>query len=259
MIHKQILAAALTAVALQSHAEGEISNWTGTVAPIPVAPKISSLSSAVSASASSNDFPGLRALIAEALENNPEIQAALREREAASHRISPAEALDDPVLEAGVINTAPGLVALQPRGHDHENDWPVPTPAISRKTRFAQGRGGQGRGSGRSWLSGNGQSRGARNQDRLFRSGPRPRNDPSRRKKQNYPERIPPHRRGPLCGRPGSQADALKAQTQVSRMPDELLRLAREQTDDRSRTHSHAWPRRRLAAAPYRRRHRQAT
>ena len=56
MIHKQILAAALTAVALQSHAQGEISNWTGTVGPIPVAPKISSLSFTASASASSNDF-----------------------------------------------------------------------------------------------------------------------------------------------------------------------------------------------------------
>ena len=76
MIHRQIIAAALAAVALQSHAEGEISNWTGTVGPIPVAPKISSISFTASASASSNEFPGLRALIAEALENNPEIQAA---------------------------------------------------------------------------------------------------------------------------------------------------------------------------------------
>src|SRR5688500_10103043 len=46
----------------------------------------------------------LTVLVAEALENNPEIQAALQEREAARQRISPAEALDDPVLEAGVIN-----------------------------------------------------------------------------------------------------------------------------------------------------------
>ena len=46
----------------------------------------------------------LSMLIGEALENNPEIQAALRAREAAGHRVSPAEALDDPVLEAGVIN-----------------------------------------------------------------------------------------------------------------------------------------------------------
>jgi outer membrane protein TolC len=46
----------------------------------------------------------LPSLIAEALENNPEIQAAYQEREAAQQRVSPAEALDDPMLEAGVIN-----------------------------------------------------------------------------------------------------------------------------------------------------------
>lgn len=43
-------------------------------------------------------------LIAEALDNNPEIQAARQEYEAAQQRIAPAEALDDPMLEAGVIN-----------------------------------------------------------------------------------------------------------------------------------------------------------
>lgn len=43
-------------------------------------------------------------LLAEALQNNPEIQAAHQEREAARQRIAPAEALDDPMLEAGVIN-----------------------------------------------------------------------------------------------------------------------------------------------------------
>lgn len=46
----------------------------------------------------------LAQLIAEALRNNPEIQAARKEREAAQQRIAPAGALDDPMLEAGVIN-----------------------------------------------------------------------------------------------------------------------------------------------------------
>lgn len=46
----------------------------------------------------------LARLIAEALQNNPEIQAARKEREAAQQRIAPAGALDDPMLEAGVIN-----------------------------------------------------------------------------------------------------------------------------------------------------------
>lgn len=46
----------------------------------------------------------LEELITEALRNNPEIQAASREREAAEQRIASAGALDDPMLEAGVIN-----------------------------------------------------------------------------------------------------------------------------------------------------------
>lgn len=46
----------------------------------------------------------LAQLISEALQNNPEIQAARKEWEAASQRVAPAGALDDPMLEAGVIN-----------------------------------------------------------------------------------------------------------------------------------------------------------
>lgn len=46
----------------------------------------------------------IQTLVAEVLRNNPEIQAAQREREAASHRVLPAGALDDPMLEAGVLN-----------------------------------------------------------------------------------------------------------------------------------------------------------
>lgn len=46
----------------------------------------------------------LQVLIAEAARNNPEIRAASNERLAARHRVLPAGALDDPMLEAGVIN-----------------------------------------------------------------------------------------------------------------------------------------------------------
>jgi cobalt-zinc-cadmium efflux system outer membrane protein len=46
----------------------------------------------------------LAQLVAEALQNNPEIQAARKEQEAAAQRIAPAGALDDPMLEAGVLN-----------------------------------------------------------------------------------------------------------------------------------------------------------
>jgi len=48
--------------------------------------------------------PQLQDLLAEAARNNPEIRAAGYEREAAQQRISPARALDDPMLEAGVVN-----------------------------------------------------------------------------------------------------------------------------------------------------------
>ena len=46
----------------------------------------------------------LGALLRQAEENNPDIQAARREVEAARNRISPAAAFDDPMLEAGIVN-----------------------------------------------------------------------------------------------------------------------------------------------------------
>ena len=46
----------------------------------------------------------LAALLAEAAQNNPDLQAARREASAVRSRISPAGALDDPMLEAGVLN-----------------------------------------------------------------------------------------------------------------------------------------------------------
>ncbi len=46
----------------------------------------------------------LKELISEALKNNPEIKAAFSETEAARQRIAPAGALEDPMLEAGLLN-----------------------------------------------------------------------------------------------------------------------------------------------------------
>lgn len=48
--------------------------------------------------------PHLVGLVDEAVANNPEIAAARFERDAAQQRIAPAGALDDPMLEAGVLN-----------------------------------------------------------------------------------------------------------------------------------------------------------
>ncbi|HEY5898670.1 MAG TPA: TolC family protein [Burkholderiales bacterium] len=46
----------------------------------------------------------LEALLKEASERNPDIQSARREVQAARHRVEPAAALEDPMLEAGVLN-----------------------------------------------------------------------------------------------------------------------------------------------------------
>jgi outer membrane protein TolC len=51
----------------------------------------------------------LSALVAEALQNNPELRGAAKETEAAGERIRPAGALEDPMLEAGLLN-----VPIQP-------------------------------------------------------------------------------------------------------------------------------------------------
>lgn len=51
----------------------------------------------------------LSALVAEALQNNPELRAAAKEAEAAGERVRPAGALEDPMLEAGLLN-----VPIQP-------------------------------------------------------------------------------------------------------------------------------------------------
>ena len=53
------------------------------------------------------------ALVAEALQHNPEIAAARREQEAAEQRIKPAGALEDPMLEVGIINLPTGSWSLR--------------------------------------------------------------------------------------------------------------------------------------------------
>jgi outer membrane protein, heavy metal efflux system len=58
---------------------------------------------------STPDSAALKALIAEALEHNREIRAARKEHEAAVQRVAPAGALDDPMLEAGVLNLPSSL------------------------------------------------------------------------------------------------------------------------------------------------------
>ncbi|SFN72465.1 TolC family protein [Nitrosospira briensis] len=170
----------------------------------------------------------LTVLVAEALENNPEIQAALQEREAARQRISPAEALDDPVLEAGIIN-AP--LASQPFNRD---DMTMKMIGLSQRLPFP----------GKRALRKDVAAKDAEVIDYGYEETV---NRVVRDIKSAYFDlgltlemaRLVEKNKLVLeeflhiaedhyeVGR-GNQADVLKAQTQVSRMMDELFQLARE-------------------------------
>ncbi len=57
--------------------------------------------------------PQLAVLVAEAAERNPDVQAVRRETAAARSRIAPAGALDDPMLEVGVLNVPVDSLSLR--------------------------------------------------------------------------------------------------------------------------------------------------
>lgn len=92
-----VLAAALSALSAPAPA--------GEAAPLVAAPQALTRAAGTVAHAPST----LRELIEEALKTSPEIASAARERDAATHRVSPAGALDDPMFEAGLVN-----VPIQP-------------------------------------------------------------------------------------------------------------------------------------------------
>ena len=184
--------------------------------------------SATLAASADRDFASLHALVAEALEHNPEIRAALRERDAARQRISPAQALDDPVLEAGVIN-AP--LASSPFNRD---DMTMKMIGLSQRLPFPGKRGLR-------------EDVAARDADAVEYGYQETVNRVARDIKIAYfdlgltlemtrlaeknklilEELLHIAEDHYVVGR-GNQADVLKAQTQVSRMTDELLKLARE-------------------------------
>ncbi len=170
----------------------------------------------------------LASLITEALHNNPEIQAAQQEREAARQRIAPAQALDDPMLEAGVIN-AP--LASSPFNRE---DMTMKMIGLSQRLPFPGKRG----------LRKDVASKDAEAIEHGYQETV---NRVIRDLKLAYFDLGLTFEMTKLVEKnklilegflhlaeehykvgQGSQADALKAQTQVSRMQDELLRLARE-------------------------------
>ena len=172
--------------------------------------------------------PQLQELIAEAVRNNPEIRAAGNERLAAQHRVLPAGALDDPMLEAGVIN-AP----LRSQTFRRE-DMTMKMLGLSQKIPFP----------GKLDLR---QEVAAKDSESVAHAYQETVNRVIRDVRAAYFELAFVAESARLVDKnkqvleqflkisesrysvgQGSQADVLKAQTQLSRMNDELIKLGRE-------------------------------
>ena len=67
----------------------------------------------LSLAAAAQEDPELAVLLKEAAERNPDVIAARREAEAAASRVKPAAALDDPMLEAGLVNVPAQSLSLR--------------------------------------------------------------------------------------------------------------------------------------------------
>jgi outer membrane protein TolC len=173
--------------------------------------------------------PQLQELVAEAVRNSPEIRAAGNERLAAQHRVSPAGALDDPMLEAGVLN-AP----LKSSDTFRREDMTMKMLGLSQKIPFP----------GKRDLR---QDVAAKDAEAVAYAYQETVNRVIRDVKTSYFElafvaesaRLVEKNRQVLeqflkisesrysVGQ-GNQADVLKAQTQLSKMADELIKLTRE-------------------------------
>ena len=225
MILTGIIAPVLAAVMLSTIARAEVSPQPGSGASTQAAPKQS-----VEAFAATHpqNPTSLTTLIAEALENNPEIQAALREREAAQQRISPAEALDDPVLEAGVINVPLASSTF------NRDDMTMKMIGLSQRLPFPGKRGLR-----RDVAASEAEAIDYGYQETVnrvvrdikiayFDLGLTLEKTRLVEKNKLILEELLHIAEDHYAVGRGNQADVLKAQTQVSRMTDELLKLARE-------------------------------
>jgi outer membrane protein TolC len=170
----------------------------------------------------------LTGAVAEALRQNPEIQAARAEQEAALQRIAPAGALDDPMLEAGVVNLPINSPSFQ------REDMTMKMIGLSQRLPYP----------GKRALREDVATKEAESLGHGYRETI---NRVTRDVKLAYFDlalalentRLTERNRAVLeqlvqivqsryaVGQ-ASQADALKAQTQVAKMTDELIKLARE-------------------------------
>ncbi|MBL8527004.1 MAG: TolC family protein [Burkholderiales bacterium] len=167
-------------------------------------------------------------LVAEALRSNPEIQAARNEREAAQQRIRPAGALDDPMLEAGVLNLPVNTFNFR------QDDMTMKMLGLSQRLPFPGKRGL------REDVAAKGaESIGFAYQETVNRVARDVRVDYYNlalviestglvEKNKQILEQFLKIAESRYAVGQGNQADVLKAQTQVSRMMDELIRLGRE-------------------------------
>ena len=170
----------------------------------------------------------LAQLIAEALQNNPEIQAARKEREAAQQRVAPAGALDDPMLEAGVVN-----LPTSPLRFDRE-DMTMKMIGLAQRFPYPGKRGLRQDVAGR-----DAESAGHGYQETVNRVAREVRIayldlslviESTRLVEKNklILEQFLKIAEARYAVGQGTQADVLKAQTQLSKMMDELIKLARE-------------------------------
>jgi len=172
--------------------------------------------------------PLLRELLAEAAQKNPEVQAARRELDAARSRIGSAEALDDPMLEAGLINVPAQSLNLS------REDMTMKMIGLSQRLPFPGKRALRREVAEKDAEAGEGNLRELVN--RVRRDVTVAYLDLSLAEESI---RLVGKNRGALeqflsiaesryaVGQ-GSQADVLKAQTQLSRMLDEQIKLGRE-------------------------------
>jgi len=225
MIYGKFIAAVFAAAMVPAHAQTEVPGNGRAETDIrtfgAAAPKASATINA--------DNPALlTSLVGEALENNPEIRAALHERDAASQRIAPAAALDDPVLEAGVINAPLASSTF------NREDMTMKMIGLSQRLPFPGKRGLR-----EAVAAKDAEGVGYGYQETLNRvirdvkiayfdlGFTLQRTRLVEKNKQILEDLLHIAEKHYGVGL-GSQADALKAQTQVSRMLDELLKLARE-------------------------------
>lgn len=225
MIRVGAITAALVAAVLPANAQSETSDKARLTAVVKTAPASTGTTFAAS---NIGEFTAISALIAEALQNNPEIQAAQWEREAARQRISPAEALDDPILEAGVINAPLASSTF------NREDMTMKMIGLSQRVPFP---GKRGLRKDVAVKDAEAVEYGyAENVNRVARDIRVAYYDLgltlemirlAEKNKVILEELLHIAEDHYAVGR-GNQADVLKAQIQVSRMDDELLRLGRE-------------------------------